>query len=137
MKKVFQTIVDRETGNCLQAVVASLFEKKLEEVPHFIVDFGDDWFTKMQEFYKEHGNYNLNILDVAEDVDLAKKALLIDGGVNGYWGATVKSPTFEGCYHAVVIDKDLNIVHDPNPNQKSLSLKPEDIIQIGTIREIP
>lgn len=36
MKKVFQTIVDKDHGNCMQAVVASLFELELDDVPNFI-----------------------------------------------------------------------------------------------------
>ena len=36
MKKVFQTIVDKRHGNCMQAAVASLFDLELEEVPNFI-----------------------------------------------------------------------------------------------------
>jgi len=36
MKKVFQTRVSKENGNCAQAVIASLFELRLEEVPDFV-----------------------------------------------------------------------------------------------------
>lgn len=36
VKKVFQTIVDRGNGNCMQAAVASLLNLELSDVPHFI-----------------------------------------------------------------------------------------------------
>lgn len=36
MIKVYQTMVDRGHGNCMQAVIASLLEKPLEEVPRFL-----------------------------------------------------------------------------------------------------
>ena len=36
MTKAYQTIIDKSHGNCMQAAVASLFDKKLEEVPNFI-----------------------------------------------------------------------------------------------------
>jgi len=47
-------------------------------------------------------------------------------GVNGFFYATVCSPTYNpkgelsGITHAVVIDKKFNIVHDPNPNYKDV-----------------
>lgn len=39
MKKVYQEIISDTNGDCLRATVASLFDKDLEEVPHFI-EFG-------------------------------------------------------------------------------------------------
>lgn len=53
-----------------------------------------------------------------------------DGGINGFFFASVPSQTFKCVTHAVIINKDLKIVHDPNPNQLALKLKPEDIICI-------
>lgn len=133
MIKVFQTIVDKGRGNCLQASVASLFEKKLEEVPHFIEN--DDWYGLMRQFYIDNGYPGVMYLDVNGDIESAKNALEHDGGVGGYWDATVKSQTFENVYHAIVIDKDLNVIHDPNPNQKCLLLGPEDILGISCVKE--
>jgi len=34
---------------------------------------------------------------------------------------SIKSKTFEESLHAVVVDKELNIIHDPNPNDICLS----------------
>jgi len=138
MKKVLQTIAggitSEERGNCMQAVVASLFELELNEVPNFI-ELGEEWFMEMWDFYRERG-YGLMCFDPKGDIELTKKVLAHDGGVNGYWDASVKSQTFDdGSTHAVVIDKDMNIVHDPNPNQRALKLKPEDILMVYTVKD--
>lgn len=37
------------------------------------------------------------------------------------------SQTFEDVSRAVVIDTDLNIAHDPNPNQRALNLTADDV----------
>lgn len=135
MKKVLQTIVDKGNGNCLQAAAASLFEKDLEEVPHFI-QYGIDWWDKLDTFFMEHGYDGIMILNpqgVPEQQ--LSMAMEHDGGVNGYWIASVPSQTFDVGTHAVIIDKDLNIVHDPNPNQKAVALGKEDIIDIYTVKQ--
>jgi hypothetical protein len=53
-----------------------------------------------------------------------------DDGVDGYFYAVVKSKTFDNGLHAVVVDKNLNIVHDPNPNGRCLCLEPKDVAQV-------
>lgn len=125
MKKVFQTVIDRYHGNCMQAVVASLFELDLEDVPNFIEE--ENWFWKMSDFYEERG-YHLGCVN--GDLEYLKRCARYDGGVNGYFDGTVNSKIFEGGTHAVVVDMDMNIVHDPNPNGVYLDCKPEDVIAI-------
>lgn len=34
-----------------------------------------------------------------------------------------------------IVDIDLNIVHDPNPNQKALKLGPEDVVSVDTVKD--
>ena len=53
MNRVYQTIIDQNKGNCMQAAIASLFEKKIEEVPNFI-EF-KNWFTPMYKFLIKKG----------------------------------------------------------------------------------
>ena len=128
MKKVYQTIVHKEHGNCMQAVVASLFELELDQVPNFI-ELGDKWFSEYMDFFKERG-YDVCYIHRNRNHDTTQSLINIakfDGGINGYFDATVKSQTLEGVTHAVVINSDLNIVHDPNPNERALKLTPDDI----------
>lgn len=134
MNKILQTIVDKGNGNCLQAVVASLFEKDLEEVPHFI-QYKSEWFDRLSTFFQENGYDGVMVINPNNVPEKQLKlAMEYDGGVNGYWCASVPSQTFETGTHAVIVDKDLNIVHDPNPNQKAMKLGKEDIIDVYTVR---
>jgi len=134
MKKVYQKLVDKDHGDCMQAVVASLFELELDEVPKFI-ELGGDWHSAMWNFFVERGyNRICTITRHRHDEDgFLQKVAHFDGGVNGYFYASVKSKTYEGVGHAVVVDEDLNVVHDPNPSGLCLDLKPEDIEDIMVV----
>lgn len=132
MKKVFQRKVTKGDGDCMQAVCASLFELEIDKVPDFIEE--EYWFTKMIDFYKERG-FTLtpfNPWNKNKDIEFVSALLKHDGGVNGFFEGTVLSQTFKDGTHAVVVDVSLNIVHDPNPNQLALKLKPEDVISVMT-----
>lgn len=132
MTRVDQTIIDPGKGNCMQAVVASLFDLKLDDVPDFN-KFQPEHYKVLWEFYEARGLYpgwfdrstpagNLQRPSLAE---IAK----YDGGIGGFFYAGVQSQTYKdkNIKHAVVVDTDLNIVHDPNPNRLALQLKPKDV----------
>lgn len=136
MKKVYQTIVDKDHGNCMQAAIASLFELELNQVPNFVEMPNDKWFLECMQLFRNYGYeicaFNINNHKLTDE----EKLYLMehDGGVNGYWHASVNSLTLPGCTHSVLVDKYLNVVHDPNPNQKALELKPQDILDIYTVK---
>lgn len=136
MKKVYQTIVDKYKGNCMQAAVASLMDLDLDRVPDFL-SFGEDWNKVWDDFWKGMGytDHLTTIHKEGHDTELLKRVAKFDRGVDGYFYAVVPSQTYEDVQHAVVVDSDLNIVHDPNPNGKALLLKPEDVISILTMTE--
>lgn len=160
MKKVYQTIIDSEKGNCMQATVASLFDLNLDDVPHFLEHPNPNGL--MMQFFLDRGhgscfyenresteflwhmNHRPPIDERNKDVEESlrrseemrknqptfKQVAAYDGGINGYFYAVVKSQTFEDTTHAVVCDLDMNIVHDPNPNGNALKLKESDILRI-------
>ena len=136
MKPVFQQNTELGKGDCMRAVVASLFEDEIENVPNFIeLPNGIYW----EEFLKYHNDrgytfkgirYNLNMFNGSPE-DLSLETIKSSEGINGFFFATVFSPKhnpegeFNGILHAVVIDKDFNIVHDPNPEYKDLKEYPK------------
>jgi len=129
MKKIYQTIIDKGHGNCMQATIASIFDLTLDEVPNFI-ELDCNWFNVMGQMYIDRG-YDLCCFNPQRDIEQTKEVLAVDKGVNGYWVATVNSIYFGGSItHSVIIDKDLNVVHDPNPNNKGHVYKVEDILAI-------
>lgn len=137
MKKVYQKRVDKGDGDCMQATIASLFEVELEEVPDFI-RCGNQWSIKIEEFFKEKGYATAKSFHRTDwTIPFYLEALEYDGGIGGYFYAVVLSQTFkeEGVTHAVVVDKELNIVHDPNPNGLALKLKAEDILYVYVVKD--
>lgn len=134
MKRVFQSRIDRKHGTCMQAAIASLFEMFLDDVPNFI-EMGDEWYYNMRKFYKDRG-YCFGCFNPNNLIELTRKVLEYDGGVNGYWYAAVPSINLgEGVTHAVIIDKNMNVVHDPNPNNFGHTYSPEDIISIDVVKD--
>jgi len=99
----------------MQATIASIFDLTLDQVPNFI-ELGCEWFNVMGQMYIDRG-YDLCCFNPQRDIEQTREVLNIDKGVNGYWVATVDSIYFgKAVSHSVIIDKDLNVVHDPNPN---------------------
>ena len=141
----FQTDTSRGSGNCMQAVIASLLEKNMDEVPNF-AEF-EDYFPLMHSLIekdgfeyagvlhnKVHSNLIAPIGGCFEKVKYYGPSIMSDrylhrqGGVQGYFYAVVLSPHYFdwkdlGC-HAVIIDKDYNIVHDPNPEYADIKQYP-------------
>lgn len=110
MTPVFQSIVDQGRGDCQRAAIASLFDLKLEQVPHFKL-FGPDWWRVYYYFlmgigYEFHGTSMGDRHRDKRNYD----------SVNGFFLATVPSRSYEGVRHSVIIDEKGVIVHDPNPN---------------------
>jgi hypothetical protein len=136
MKKVYQTIIDPGHGNCMQAVVASLFEMDLDQVPNFI-ELGDRWFMEFRKFFIERGYEDpCSIHKYRHGTERLRSIAKFDGGVNGFFYATVNSKLFEDRQHAVIVDTDLNVVHDPNPNEIYLSCTPEDVESILVLHDM-
>lgn len=142
MLKVYQTITDRTHGNCMQAAFASLFELELQQVPHFR-ELGDSWFSALWAFLQEQGYEHEGTLynradglirgNVTEKYNDRFNIIKDMEGVNGLFYAAVYSPNYykesindrNPCTHAVIIDKDFNIVHDPNPLYKDVTKYPQ------------
>lgn len=145
MIKVYQTIVDRKKGNCMQAVIASLLEKPLDEVPHFLE--ADSWFSALRSYVMQngcsydgmiHNKYYNQLHQTQQDCFkkpkyhrpsmMSPKRLYKEEGVNGYFYANVLSPKYfnlsDNATHAVIIDRDYNVVHDPNPAYRDLYMYP-------------
>jgi hypothetical protein len=144
MIKVYQTIVDKGHGNCMQAAIASLFELPLNDVPNFI-ELKDGWFSTMYNFISEHNaeyhglKFNRNYTTLWHPTEqcfkvekwhrpsvITKKCLYKENGINGLFYASVLSPKYFNFFsgnsatHAVIIDRDFNVVHDPNPEYQNI-----------------
>lgn len=162
MKRIFQRRIDPGNGDCMQCAIASIFDLDYEKTPDFI-NAGQGWFKMLYEFLQSKGydyqgmihNKRYQYLITPKDYcfrqvkfhrpsQITKKALYNEAGVNGLFFASVLSPKYftweNGAHHtthAVVIDKDYNILHDPNPEYSNLIQYPlADIIGFNGIIDI-
>lgn len=110
MIPVTQTIFHNDphgrVGNCLQAVVASLIEKKIEEVPHFAAMDDDTWFDATCGYLNEHG-FNVYDCENEEVLQVIDNYVMVIG----------KSP--RGVSH-VVLYHNGKMLHDPHPSRAGL-----------------
>lgn len=131
MIKVYQTCFNSfnhpEPGNCWQAVIASLLELPLEEVPHFVTYPN---YTKVHDDFLLSNGYRYqrtlrNPYCMGYHGDDLFWTLKKIKGVKGYFSALVYSPKYFQLEmlvgvdtvpaHAVIVDQEMRIVHDPNP----------------------
>jgi hypothetical protein len=130
MKPIFQTIVDKGAGDCERAAIASLFELDITQVPHFLL------FDKMDNFLVSYNENELGRVCGSSIMwsflrslgwefngcGYPHNELELKDSVDGFFFASVKSRTYEGQTHAVVIDINGMVIHDPNPNKKWLGV---------------
>ena len=119
MNKVYQTIIEKGNGNCLQASIASLLELELHLVPHFL-EAGKYWCMELIRFveykgYSFNGTFSGDMF--TENYDYPK----LDQTLNGLVLASVPSRTLDSTHHSVIMNADGDIVHDPNPNKRWLN----------------
>lgn len=117
--------------------MASLFDKKLDEVPNFITYAHEALMVRIKWIrlmgYDFHGQVtNYRQLGMSGENVLTEMMQEAEG-INGFFYASVYSPkyfTIENLVagnivtHAVIIDKEFNIVHDPNPGNVGLKEYP-------------
>lgn len=143
MLKVYQQIIDNKKGDCMQACVASMLNKQHDEVPAFI-EKGEEWFTEVCKYldlngYGYQGNYfNDNYSRLFQPEEFCFKTPIIaknmlfssrefheENGIDGLFMGVVLSPKYfknldDHQTHAVVVDKDCNVIFDPNPEYKNI-----------------
>lgn len=142
MIKQYQRIVDPGNGDCMQVAIASLLELPIDDVPkfiefkspyhellQFILDNGYEFnsFLYNHPINSPNSNIKHNTIHYLKDDDVV--------GIKGLFYASVYSPKYynwdvpwEQNYthvtHAVICDKNYNIVHDPNPAYENIKEYP-------------
>lgn len=105
-----QTITENGSGNCMQAAIASLYDLDMDMVPNFKkFESTIGWFPIFFSFINTIGEY----CSYGKITDLTD-----ENSIDGCFYTIVKSRTFEGKTHAVLINKEGIVVHDPNPNKR-------------------
>jgi hypothetical protein len=119
--KYDQTIVDKDIGDCHRAAMATMMQVPFDEVPDTWA-WGEGWGIKQYHWWEARGWELFYSLP-----DRAHRCQAPSGCVVG----TVRSLCFEGMTHSVVLDKDtLELVHDPNFENRRESVSAEEIISV-------
>lgn len=121
LKRVFQTIIDPERGDCERACVATITGIDIGEIPNFS-ETGTDHRLWMREWLNRYGWCIVEPKRHTTPTDYTWAGLLGIAAI-----ATVPSQAFPGGKHAVVVGwrpdprypeaaLEPYIIHDPNPN---------------------
>lgn len=126
MIKVYQTVVDEGSGNCMQAVLASLFEKELSETIN-VMDYPDPgWHIPFMQWVESVGYSYDGVMNATTEPMQNVMDLQNGECVKGFFYGVVPSRNFKGVTHAVIIDCNGVVVHDPNPDMKWLGVNVVD-----------
>lgn len=109
---------DKQRGNCLSAVVASLLELPIEDVPNFVqnhVDTGGerDWWNELHAFIDQHDHQMCYLRASSGGTFPAPEP-------DEYYTVTGKSPRDPAIYH-IVIYQNGHMVFDPHPDRTGLT----------------
>lgn len=166
MKKFYQKIVDKGKGDCMRAALCSLLEVDPTNVPNFI-ELENTWIH-IDNFLINHGYsysgclHNIRygeLFNPSErcfrnigynDAAVLRKGNLEDKySIDGLFLAAVLSPKYFSLEtptqtHAVLCDKDLNTVFDPNQEYSNILRYPladllgyNGIVNVYLIEKLP
>jgi len=128
MKPVDQKIWDEKRGDCMRATIASLFEFEIEAVPHFMLLPKGIWQKVLLSFFRSCGWEYGGVMNYAKD---GPNELKKEDSINGYFYASVPSKNFDNTGHAVVMDMNGVIVHDPHPKKQYQN---ENVLETGALQ---
>lgn len=118
-QQVMHDVANGQFGDCQRAVIASLLELPIEDVPHFLQDAKGDptaYWQAIQKFCRGHGYAYLTAH--------SPKGLAFygdDGDV--FHEISGPSPRHAGTFHAV-IGKNGQVFFDPHPSRAGLAGDP-------------
>lgn len=111
MKPVDQTAFGPEKGNCFSAVIASLLELSVDDVPMFC-DPEEGWYLRFQAWLAERGWTSIEVPCSEAWSPNDRQLCWIVG----------PSPR-HNCHHAIVgrfLNGEYEMVHDPHPSRDGL-----------------
>jgi hypothetical protein len=133
MEKVYQRIVDAGNGDCMKCAIATLLNLKYEEVPHFLEFESPN--SEMINFMAAKGfEFELCLYNYPNSEYSTIEHLKNFEGIDGLFYASVFSPKYykkeDGIdayqvTHAVLINKNYEIVFDPNVDYQNIEKYPE------------
>ena len=128
MIPVNQNIVDSVRGDCQRAVVASILGFEMDQVPHFRLFAHPTWWHVFYYFLLACG------WEYMGQHFPERSTLQLEDSIDGHFMACVPSRTYPaemGITHAVLIDMQGLVVHDPHPNKL---YQGENVLESGALK---
>lgn len=104
---------DGNPGDCMRAAVASMLGEQYEDVPHFAQHVG--WWDCMRRWARGRGGDFTCVIpehgSIRHAMSDPSASLVVLG-----CGPSPRGPF----WHTVLVDADLNLVHDPHPSGAGL-----------------
>ena len=117
MNKIYQN-----SNNCLQCCISTIYDYNLNNIPDFSKN-PIKWINKLKTFFKKE--FDINVYFEYNINNLSNEKLL-----NNYFICVIPSIYIKDGSHAVVIDENLNIIHDPNNDNYLYSYSKQNIIYV-------
>jgi hypothetical protein len=108
---------DGTPGDCLRTATASMLDLPVDAVPHFALY--REWWTAMRRWARSRGDDFTCLVPV----DGAVHQFLDGPGLLLASGPSPRGPF----WHTVVVDEQLDLVHDPHPSRVGLTAV-EDVL---------
>jgi len=120
--------IDGVPGNCYQACLASVLELPINEVPHFVEyegprdeATGSLWYFEARLWLRENVGYDLFSYDVTDEITGPSSVFSErPSDHRQHVGIGCGDSPRGDWLHAVVIDFDGNLVHDPHPSRSGV-----------------
>lgn len=123
---VDQEIVDKGYGDCLRACYASLLGLPIDAVPNFI-RHEQRWFLVLNQFLWTCG---WNFAGTGWWYRDRPRTPRYEESIRGFLKASVDSRVYKGGSHAVIINCNGLVVHDPSPYKLHQGV---NVIQTGEL----
>ena len=125
MRPIDQRVISNVNGDCFRACVASLLEVPYEDAFDLYSMIGASWMEAFFPWLKQRGfefNGMFNVWNGKENTltweELRNRSVGIKGCFIG-WGI---SPRYtDGTTHAVIVDGNGKVIHDPHPSKQGVN----------------
>lgn len=131
-----------DIGDCFAACLASILDMDRAQVPHFVTTQGPEqpgagpvWWAATRRWLRSERGIDIASFDITEDFPTPCSLYVSEPGDWQQYGiGDVQSPRGD-FRHAVVVNLDGTVVHDPHPSRASMGARLDGVDLLVPIDE--